>query len=395
MYKLKPLNILIVAVIFFILFKVASEMAEKKYDALKQIKTYAEIASKNYYDSYVKALELQNSIQNLLDAPSKDALEKARASWKIARDYYNQTEVFRFYNGPIDFSDSSVKEQGPENRINAWPANEAYIDYTRDNPNSGVIMDKISKISKDFLNEKHSKTNVILGFHSIEFLLWGQDFRRVLAGNRPYTDYIAGNFFNNKRRDFLKITTELLVQDLHTVAEAWNTQKDNNYYSEFIKLKQKQALSNIFTGVVSLSGNEISYKKILDLIEVEKNIVKKEPSDYSDYSIEDLLANFQGIKNIYFGEYKAVEKTFTGNGIGELVKNKSPALNKKILGKIKEIDALAKTLPKPFDEKVLKSPKGSVERVLMAKFAESFIELSDYIKNAGTDLGLEVEVRKK
>jgi len=147
MYKLKPLNILIVAVILFILFKVASEMAEKKYDALKQIKTYAEIASKNYYDSYVKALELKNSIQNLLDAPSKDALEKARASWKTARDYYGQTEVFRFYNGPIDFSDSSVKEQGPENRINAWPVNEVFIDYTRGNANSGVIMDKVSKIS--------------------------------------------------------------------------------------------------------------------------------------------------------------------------------------------------------------------------------------------------------
>ena len=48
----------------------------------------------------------------------------AKEAWLNARDDYGPTEAFRFYDGPIDNPD-----YGPEGQINAWPMDEAYVDY--------------------------------------------------------------------------------------------------------------------------------------------------------------------------------------------------------------------------------------------------------------------------
>ena len=56
--------------------------------------------------------------------PTDETLAAAKEAWLAARDDYGLTEAFRFYGGPID-----NEENGPEGLINAWPLDEAYIDY--------------------------------------------------------------------------------------------------------------------------------------------------------------------------------------------------------------------------------------------------------------------------
>src|SRR5690606_25821877 len=86
--------------------------------------TYARIAEAAYADSVSEAKRLDSSIEAFLAAPSASTLDSARKVWRDAREPYGQTEVFRFYDGPIDHP-----ETGPEGLINAWPLDEAYIDY--------------------------------------------------------------------------------------------------------------------------------------------------------------------------------------------------------------------------------------------------------------------------
>jgi putative iron-regulated protein len=100
---------------------------------------------------------------------------------------YGQTEGFRFYGGPID------DDRGIEGRINPWPLDENYIDYVKDNDKAGIINDTtnfptIDKKTLIDLNEKDGEKNISLGFHAIEFLLWGQDMKSDSAGERPHTD---------------------------------------------------------------------------------------------------------------------------------------------------------------------------------------------------------------
>jgi putative iron-regulated protein len=74
------------------------------------------------------------SIDAFIAEPSPETLAAARDAWLTARDDYGPTEAFRFYGGPID-----NEENGVEGLINAWPLDEAYIDYVDGSPDAGVI----------------------------------------------------------------------------------------------------------------------------------------------------------------------------------------------------------------------------------------------------------------
>ena len=95
-----------------------------------------------------------------------------------------------------------------------------------DDPNAGVInaVSNFPALSRELilsLNEKEGKKNISTGFHAIEFLLWGQDLNPNGPGNRPWRDYTAGANHGDRRRQYLQIVTELLVEHLETVTAAW------------------------------------------------------------------------------------------------------------------------------------------------------------------------------
>jgi putative iron-regulated protein len=95
------------------------------------IQTYAAVALSSYQDSLSTAEELDQSITDFLAAPTEEGFEAAKEAWLFAREPYLQTEVFRFYDGPIDNPDD-----GPEGLLNAWPLDEFYIDYVEDEFNA-------------------------------------------------------------------------------------------------------------------------------------------------------------------------------------------------------------------------------------------------------------------
>ena len=152
--------------------------AENKTEGIisEVIEIYAEIVYLAYSDSLHKARDMTDSVEALVKEPSEEKLQAARQSWIEARLPYLQTEVFRFYGGPIDDAD------GPEGLLNAWPMDEAYVDYVREAPEAGIINNpqRYPEINSQTLaqwNEKDGEENVSTGYHAIEFLLWGQDFQ--------------------------------------------------------------------------------------------------------------------------------------------------------------------------------------------------------------------------
>lgn len=109
-----------------------------------------------------------------------------------------QSEVFRFYDGPID--DEAL---GLEGLINAGPLDEAYIDYIEGDPDSGLVNDLTRTLSADLLiqlNEDGGEKNIATGYHAVEFLLWGQDRDANGPGQRPATDYVVGGTAANQER---------------------------------------------------------------------------------------------------------------------------------------------------------------------------------------------------
>jgi putative iron-regulated protein len=140
-------------------------------DAAAVVLHYAALVRANYEDSLAGAQELQAAVKALAAAPGEQTLAGARSAWIAAREWYGQTEAFRFYGGPID------DDKGPEGRINAWPMDEAYVDAVAGKPGAGIINNRKAALTKAALsraNERGGEENVSCGWHAIEFLLWGR-----------------------------------------------------------------------------------------------------------------------------------------------------------------------------------------------------------------------------
>jgi putative iron-regulated protein len=135
------------------------------------IETYTRIVHASYEDSAAAAGDLDDAIAAFVADPTEVTLGDARSAWLAAREPYLQTEVYRFYDGPID-----NPTDGPEGLINAWPLDEAYIDYVSDEdlPGGGAMEGVINDPSIDIteeelesLNEQAPFTNFLLTFQHI------------------------------------------------------------------------------------------------------------------------------------------------------------------------------------------------------------------------------------
>mgnify|MGYP002843648981 CR=1 FL=1 len=107
--------------------------------AAEVVDDYAVYVHVSYSATAEAAKALQGAIDAFVASPSAAGLEEAKALWVKARVPYGKTEVFRFYEGPIDAPGGDGVAEGPEGRLNAWPLNEAYLDGVKGNPTGGLI----------------------------------------------------------------------------------------------------------------------------------------------------------------------------------------------------------------------------------------------------------------
>ena len=312
------------------------------------VANYAAIVHASYSDTLAKAQSLKTAVDAYVAAPSAATLEAARQAWLAAREPYGQTEAYRFYDGPIDDPDT-----GPEGRINAWPLDEAYIDYVEGNPSAGIINmpAQFPTLSKGILaeqNEKGAEENISTGYHAIEFLLWGQDRSATGAGDRPFTDYVAGGTATNQERrgQYLKAVAELLVEDLQFVADAW-TPGAMNYAAAFQDEDGREAVRRMLQGVGALSGAELSGERMATALDNRDQ--EDEHSCFSDNTHRDLRANAISVQNVYLGRYGASD----GPGLDELVKSRDAALDTKMQQQLAASIAAIEAIPVPFDQAIM------------------------------------------
>lgn len=353
-----------------------------EHAALKQeIKeNYANIVYQNYKDSYDAAVELQTALSALVSNPSASTLEDAKFAWLDAREPYGQTEAFRFANGPID------DEDGPEGAINAWPLDEGYVDYVTGNASSGIINDTtitIDAATLESLNEQGGETNISLGFHAIEFLLWGQDDPNTALetpGQRPYTDYVTdgtGTASNQARRgQYLNVAADILVGHLAEMVAEWDPSVSGNYRSTFLDLDNDEALSNILTALGVLSKGELAGERIN--VAYDNQDQEDEHSCFSDNTHRDIILNAKGIENVYTGIYDGTTYV-SGASISSLVALIDEELDQEIID-ILTINALyTSTIYVPFDHALTMTSERSRIRTTVLSLSEQgdkFVEVA-------------------
>jgi putative iron-regulated protein len=338
------------------------------YDGKAVVGNYAAHVLKSYQAAKSDAQTLQAAVEAFLAAPSEATLKAAREAWVKARPAYLATEAFRFYDGPIE---------AIEGEINAWPLNEAYIDYVEGKPDAGLINDGTTILDKETLeglNQKSDEADVTVGWHAIEFLLWGQDLSATGPGNRPYTDYLAGQGSNDRRRAYLGFVTSQLVKELDELVEAWSPDTKDSYAQKFLALDQREALGRVVNGMAILTGFELMSQRMGQALTSGRP--EEEQSGFSDTTRQDFVSDLDGISRVW-----------RDTGLDKLVASRDQATASAVTASLSDAEAAIAALGDPWDQ-VLASPKGSSARRDAEKAMQSLQNLADALKAAGNRLGV-------
>ncbi len=341
-----------------------SNGADMPKNTAEAVQTYSKIALANYEDTLSEAKKLEAALKAFVANPSDATHVAAKNAWLASREPYLQTEVYRFYDGPIDEPDN-----GPEGLLNAWPLDEAYIDYVEGDVSTGMINDSKLTIDADTLesmNEEGGEENISTGYHAIEFLLWGQDMNDDGPGDRRYTDYVTGAEATaenaDRRGQYLTTVGAMLVDHLDQVAGEWKAGNKDNYRAEFEAAAEKEALRRIFTGMIVLSGFETGGERLQ--VALDSGDQEDEHSCFSDNTHRDMIQDIQGVSNVWWGVYTRLDGTrVVGIGVGEIVRQVDRPLAERLDKSIAESLRLANALVVPFDQEIKKGNDAGRARV--------------------------------
>ncbi len=271
---------------------------------------YLGLAQQQFKSTCLAANQLGQSTQQFLSSPSESGLAKVRSDWLTSHNLYSSTQLFRSISikHPIlDQSKTKPVEHSLAIRIDQTPLLPGYIDEVKGYPKSGYIFSTLP-IDRDTLNKEHQFADsayVALGFHAIEFVLWGennrmvQEFSALPAGQNKSNDINSPDFFNSRRSQLLSLTTSILIEDLNILCNEWKV--ETGYYATTLKLlptEEQIAAVNAATEQL-ISSIQIDMAKVrqanddnMERIEVELH------SAFSHSDNEDTLAKANILKSL-------------------------------------------------------------------------------------------------
>ncbi|MEQ8279170.1 MAG: imelysin family protein [Deltaproteobacteria bacterium] len=358
------------------------------------IARYAEVVHTSYSASLTTAQAMKVAIDAFVAAPSEATHMAAKQAWLDARVPYGQTEAYRFYDGPID-----NPTDGPEGQLNAWPLDEAYIDYVEGSTLAGIVNDTsidISKARLSSLNEGgegdvvmrdggafDAEAAVSTGYHAIEFLLWGQDRNANGPGQRAYTDFLtdanatAPN--GDRRGQYLVAVTELLIDDLTAMVDAWAPDAAN-YRADFEAADPDESLKKIIGAVGILSKGELAAER-MD-VALDTNDQEDEHSCFSDNTHVDIQMNAMGVDNVLRGNWAGT----SGASILDLVTEADATLGADLDAALSATQAAVDGIPVPFDQAIV--TRDSADWTKVSDAVNLLFDQGDKIAEIGPALGL-------
>jgi putative iron-regulated protein len=348
------------------------------------VRQYAVNMRANALDVVAGLESLQAAVEAFVAAPSADGLVAAQQAWLAVRPAYGEFEVGRFYGGPID---------DVQGRVNEWPIDENFIDYTAGNPTGGIINDPVHypQLTPQVLassDERGGIENLSTGFHALEFLLWGQRLDQTQGpGERPYTDYVDGGTATNqaRRRTYLQSATALLVSDLGGVAAQWDLADPESYASKVVAAPSHDGLTRMLRGFSNMAISELYYERMNDPYLTQNR--KDEESCFSESTHVDLVSNALGVENAYLGRYHAS----AGPSVSDLVRAKDAALDATMRQQLAAVRAAIEAIPPPFDHAVLAPPDSDANLKVKAAL-DQLLPVADTIRQVATVLGVTVNL---
>ena len=365
-----------------------SERHTYNYDGKAEIQGYALLVAERYRAALDQATRLKAAIDALLANPSDVTITRARDAWIVARRSWEETEAFRFYDGPIDIADTETGEPGPIGRLEGWPVDPAAIDYVDDNPTAGIVNDMKTALTRRTLLDREGVQGqpraVTTGWHAIEFLLWGQETNAGEPGDRPASDYMSGQPNNDRRRTYLKLVSDMLVDDLHYLVDSWEPHQKPNYAASFRLVNQREALGRIMNGAARLAGEELAINRLAAALDSKDRRLLT--SHFSGMSYDDFVFALRGVRNVWTGDHGEESDP----GLETLIARVDPVLAQKIAHALDHAEESVASLEVPLERETLPAPPDSPARRTAEQAIADLKRLASLIRDAGVKLGVAV-----
>ncbi|MFY0700215.1 MAG: imelysin family protein [Bermanella sp.] len=369
-----------------------------------QVNTEALLSAANLYvytqmsEALSGAQELDSVITSLLHHPNPGALEEAQLAWIKAYSAYIKVSFFsrvpRFEKP--QFRDQNDTYARIEERIDSWPIEPGYIDYLPLYPLSGIVNDLTLKINEEDVSAQHGFSDMrfaSLGFHPIEFLLFGENGKRSAKDFIPQENSIEvvsadttikeddsdelshsddknsethehvhveidGPQNHNRRRDYLRLLSALVVKNLQKLTDRW--EPAHGYYAKQWRQPQPSqqlaSLTLVYQSMVDSIQKTLLEKHFSVLLNQKQVDDLRSPFSNQDVNnMHDLVMGIESLLNMESGFISALRDQDAESA------DKMTAVFKRLLRDMKQLPQNLTSLPLdkrkarilPVQEKVL------------------------------------------
>lgn len=369
-----------------------------------QVNTEALLSAANLYvytqmsEALSGAQELDSVITSLLHHPNPGTLEEAQLAWIKAYSAYIKVSFFsrvpRFEKP--QFRDQNDTYARIEERIDSWPIEPGYIDYLPLYPLSGIVNDLTLKINEEDVSAQHGFSDMrfaSLGFHPIEFLLFGENGKRSAKDFIPQENSIEvvsadtaikeddsdelshsddknsethehvhveidGPQNHNRRRDYLRLLSALVVKNLQKLTDRW--EPAHGYYAKQWRQPQPSqqlaSLTLVYQSMVDSIQKTLLEKHFSVLLNQKQVDDLRSPFSNQDVNnMHDLVMGIESLLNMESGFISALRDQDAESA------DKMTAVFKRLLPDMKQLPQNLTSLPLdkrkarilPVQEKVL------------------------------------------
>ena len=246
----------------------------------------------------------------LLNNPTESTLATLQESWLSSHTAFEQTAVHRYLSYRAASEEDSLRLFQLQYQLNQWPILAGYIDSVEGYAESGIVHDINVELYTGNLRQQNGLfdvTEVTLGFHVIEFLLWGEperssqriaaDFKKVetLTAQQQENELQVDQLENNRRREMLRLTTNILLEDFAASTVLWD-QTLAKLENAINDLEPEALLSLLLDSTSSMLTEELLVKSLYPILNNEFEVSLQSP--YSQTSQNSVAAQMRGVESL-------------------------------------------------------------------------------------------------
>lgn len=335
-------------------------------------------AYKQMSEALSHAQALDAVLASFLHHPNPLSLEETQNAW--IKTYQSYLKVSFFHLVPRfekpSYHDKNDTYQVIQEELDSWPIEPGYIDYLPLYPLSGIVNDQTLKINQPDILQQHGFSDpryASIGFHPLEFLLFGQEKSRsakdfipqdnsvetieldttpikpdhsidnetaeiseddtLKSENHRHANPLVNEPQNhNRRREYVRLLSALNVQRLQKLTDRW--EPAHGYYAK--QWRQPQSLQNL----------QRVYQAAIDTLQTEV-LIEHISMMMTSPVLEDLRSPFSGqdIRNIE-AIMNGVELLFSAeNSFIDAIKLRNAEVADKITAQFKRLLLDIKKLP--------------------------------------------------